>query len=48
MRKIESLACPTIADRDFFNEQSRIAGLYGLNYREGLEFVIRMRHRGTD
>jgi hypothetical protein len=48
MRRLESLACPTGADREFFNKQIQLASQQGMNYREGLEFVIRMRHGGAD
>jgi hypothetical protein len=48
MRRLETLACPSRADRDFFESQLALAKELGMNYREGLEFVIRMRHGGSE
>ena len=48
MKRLQALACPTAADVDFFNTHIEIAGHQGLNYREGLEFVICMRNGGSD
>jgi hypothetical protein len=47
MKRLEALACPTQADTPFFNEHVEISNREGMNYREALEFIIRMRHGGS-
>lgn len=48
MKKLLALACPASSDVQLFNDLIRIASDLGLNYREGLEYVIRMRSGGAD
>ena len=48
MARLEALACPHEADREFFNKHISLASELGMNYGEGLEFVIRMRHGGAE
>ena len=47
MKRLEALACPTEGDVAFFNEHIEIANGHGMNHREGLEFIIRMRQGGA-
>jgi hypothetical protein len=47
MKRLEALAFPRDHDAAFFNAQIEIANLHGMTYREGLEFVIRMRYGGA-
>ena len=47
MKRMELLACPTDDDILFFNQQIEVVNAYGMNYREGLEFIIRMPHGGA-
>ena len=46
LKRVESLACPTEGDVPFFQELMGVAAQHQMNYREALEFVIRMRHGG--
>jgi hypothetical protein len=48
MKILDRLACPTEADRAFFDKHMQLASDQGLTYRECLEYVIRMRHGGAD
>lgn len=48
MKRLESLACPTEGDVLLFNELMGVATQHRMNYREALNFVIRMRHCGYD
>lgn len=48
MKRLQTLACPTPEDRDEFNIQIQEASALGLNYREGLEYIIRLRNGGAD
>ncbi len=48
MKRLEALACLLDRDIAFFNEHVGIADQHGLNYRESLEFIIRMRNGGSD
>jgi hypothetical protein len=48
MKKLEALACPSPCDVSFFNDHMQTAKSEGLTYREGLEYVIRMRNGGAD
>ncbi len=47
MESLEALACPAEDDVAFFNDHTEIANQHGMSYREGLEFIIRMRHGGA-
>jgi len=48
MKRLEALACPTAEDRPFFNQKIQEASSLGLNYKEGLEYVICVRNGGAD
>ena len=37
---LETLACPTVQDLTFFNDQMTLAGSRGLSDQESLEFVL--------
>lgn len=47
MRILEQLACPTEADRPFFNAHIQDLGPYS-SYRENLENLVRLRSGGAD
>lgn len=51
MRLLERLALPdvsTASDRKLYEREMRIADAAGMNYREALEHVIRVRNGGAD
>ena len=48
MRLLERLALPDPEDRVLFEQQMRVADEAGMNYREALEHVIRVRTGGAD
>ena len=41
IRALEALACPTTADKPYFQRQMKLAP--GATYPEALEYVVRMR-----
>ena len=45
IKSLEALACPSADDVEYFNRHLQIASALGLNYRDGLEFIIRMRRQ---
>ena len=48
MARLQRLACPTSEDVGEFNRSIQEASALGLNYREGLEYIIRLRNGGAD
>ncbi len=48
MKRLSMLACPTDADRSFFDVKILEAKALGMTYKEGLEYVILVRNGGVD
>lgn len=48
MRHLERLALPDSKERTLFEQEMRVADESGMNYREALEHVIRIRNGGSD
>lgn len=48
MRRLERLALPNSEQRDLFEREMQAADEAGMNYREALEHVIRIRNGGAD
>lgn len=48
MKRLQRLACPTPENIEEFNLRIQEAAVLGLNYREGLEYIIRLRNGGAD
>jgi len=48
MKRLQTLACPLDEDRAFFDEKMCEASALGMNYKEGLEYVICLRNGGCD
>jgi hypothetical protein len=48
MKRLQVLACPVDKDRAYFEMKIQEASAMGMNYREGLEYVICLRNGGAD
>jgi len=48
MRRLERLALSDPNDRFLFEQEMQVAEQAGMNYREALEHVIRVRNGGAD
>ena len=48
MERLQTFGSFSDEDRAFFDEKMREASAIGMNFREGLEYVICLRNGGSD